>query len=135
MIYFSLYKINRLKTIKFSAYLLYQYYYNSRSRDIAYLKTLSALTLMLFLHLVQLSSIFLFDWTTYVSGNYWQSLLKLSFVMLSILLLFFLLIKKSELMQMSYNSEKMKKGYFWLIIYSISSFFLTVILSIFIKHP
>ena len=113
-----------MKTIKFTAYLLYKYYSTGYYKDIPYFTTLSGLALMALLHLFQIAiltskvdTIFPFD----SSDNIFRKYFFMGLVLLPIYLLLRLLVKESELRKMTFSKEKIKRGYIFLVGYIVIS--------------
>jgi hypothetical protein len=123
-----------MKTIKFVAYLFYRYYSikGGYTKDIPYAATLGALVLLAYLHIFQIFA--LLNKTNLIPTN--GSQLKgsnyfiMALFMLPILTFFFVIIKKQELQQFQYNKEKIRRGYFYLIVYIILSFSFLMLLAI-----
>ena len=123
-----------MKTIKFIAYLFYRYYSSTSgfAKDIPYAATLGALVLLAYLHIFQIfailnkTNLIPTDGSQFKVSNYFI----MALFMLPILTFFFVIIKKQDLQQLQYNNEKIKRGYFYLIVYIILSFSFLMLLAI-----
>jgi len=123
-----------MKTIKFAAYLLYKYYSTGYTKDIPYFTTLSGLAMMALLHLFQIAiltnqvdTIFPFD----SSDNIFKKYFLMGVVLLPIFLLLRLIVKESELRQMTFSKKKIKRGYFFLVGYFVLTMASLMLLIIF----
>ena len=114
-----------LKTIRFAAFLLYRYYYNSKSKNIAYFRVLSTLVFLLAFHIAQM--LLLINKFDLFPSKYGLIIL----MIIPLYLLLALVIKQSELKKMDFDEDKTKKGYKWLIAYALLSFCFTFVLAIY----
>jgi hypothetical protein len=102
---------------------------------IPYFSTLCALVLISYIHLVQL--LLLFNATNLIptDGSQMKAMnfVKMGLFMAPFFVLFALLIRKSELKNMTYPTHKIKKGYILLIAYIVLSFALMIVLALYKK--
>lgn len=123
-----------MKIIKFVAYLFYRYYLKGPRREIPYFSTLSALTLLLYIHICQI--LVLFDWTNILPKAKktepigWVAM---ALFMLPIFLLVRLVIKEGDLKKIEYSPKKIKRGNILLIGYCVLSVTLLILLILFKK--
>ncbi len=129
-----------MKTIKFAAFLFYRYYSGGRRPDSApFFSTMLSMTLLGFMHLIQV--LIIFDKMDLISISPTDSKGTKRFiiflVMLPIYLLLNLLIKKKDLEEVKerneYNWDKVFNGNVWLIVYMILSFALIFVLAVWLK--
>ena len=122
-----------MNTIKFAAYLFYRYYRKPPQRGIPYFRTIASLTLLSFMNVLFIASLF-------GEGNFIQkavhyfSLNKTIVILLLMSLagtLILLLIKEKDLNDLDEkygtNIAKIKTGNVWLIIYCVLSFTLVIL--------
>jgi hypothetical protein len=133
---------DRMKTIKFAAFLFYRYYSGGRRPDSTpFFRTKLSMTLLGFMHLMQLLVI-LDKVNDYIptSTSYGRGMNKIImfFVMLPIYFLVSLLIKKKDMDELdekyAYDWDKVFNGNVWLVVYIIVSFALIFVLAIWKKH-
>ncbi|HWB28600.1 MAG TPA: hypothetical protein VG738_24170 [Chitinophagaceae bacterium] len=119
-----------MKILKFVAFLFYKRFYNSRSQDIAYTRTICALVVFSYLHLIQILLILNETfWLPKRNGdNNVLVLFKDAMLCAPFFLFFIVFIGKKELQTVKYDQHKIKKGYFFLVLYGILSFTLFAIL-------
>ena len=121
-----------MKTIKFVAFLFYRYYSTGPTKDIPYFSTLCALTMIAYLHLMQLLVVtHQVDIIIPIKSTDTKAtkFLIMSLVFLVILFPLSMLIKKEELKSMSFPSDKIKRGNIFLIIYIILTMAVLIILA------
>jgi len=122
-----------MRTIKFAAYLFYRYYSKPPQRGGPYLRTIASLTLLSFMHVLFIASLF-------GEGNFIQkavdyfSLNKTIIILILMSLagtLILLFIKEKDLKELDEkygtNTAKIKTGNVWLIIYCVISFTLVIL--------
>jgi amino acid permease len=121
-----------MKTFRFISYLFFRYYSKGARADIPYCSTIGALAMLFYLHLVQLFVIL--GTMNLIPGDSTDTRLikyfKIALFFLPIFILFSLLIKKRELQEMHYDDNKIKRGNFFLVGYSILSISLTIFLMV-----
>jgi hypothetical protein len=113
-----------MKILRFVAYLLYRYYSRTRVSD-AYFHTISALSVLVFLHSVQI--FLLFTGPLHVIGD--ESIFDWLICMLLLIPIYtglYFVLKKPDLKSAEYARWKIKWGYFLLILYAVLSFTLTI---------
>jgi hypothetical protein len=119
-----------MKTIKFIAYLFYRYYSTGPTSEIRYFSTLCAMVMLFYIHLFQI--LILLNATYLIPTDSSQAKIsnwfKMALFLLPIFLLVGLLIRESELKGMTYEKEKMRTGYIWLVIYIVVSFAILILL-------
>ena len=124
-----------MKTIKFIAFLFYRYYSTGPTKDIPYFSTLCALVMISVIHLFQI--LILFDAMYLVptdgSQRKIENFLIMGLFLIPFFLLFRLLIKETELKEMVYEKEKIRRGYIGLIFYISISFVLLILLILYKK--
>jgi hypothetical protein len=119
-----------MKTLKFAAYLLYEYYSSGPSRDIKYLYTITSLTVLAYLHILQIVLVFDIEGILPKKNeNKWIDWLTMLILILPILLFFRFLIKERDLKAMQYSKEVKRIGYLNLIVYGIASFGLLMVIA------
>jgi hypothetical protein len=114
-----------MKTFRFVAYLFYRYYSTGPTKDIPYISTLCALTMLFGLHFFQI--IALFDLKNLLPGNQFNRIQGYGIMAIYctlILLLASRLVKRSALEQAKYAEQKIKRGNLYLIVYIIVSILL-----------
>ena len=124
-------KIPIMKTIKFTAYLLYRYYLNGRSKNVAYIRTIGTLVILSIFHIIQILLI-LNKFDSLEPGGTEKvnvQLLKIFVGLIPIALLLIFLVREPELKQMKFSEKKIKNGYLLFIVYGIVSFSFTFILA------
>jgi len=124
-----------MKTVKFIAYLFYRYYSTGTTRQIAYFSTLCALVMLMYIHLAQVliilngMDLIPTDGSQAKIGNW----VKMAVFLIPFFLLFFFLIKENALKEVSYNKQKIKQGYIFLIVYIVVSFTVMILLALYKK--
>jgi len=122
-----------MKTLKFVAFLFYKYYSTGPTARIPYFSTLSALVLIVYIHLVQV--LLLLDATNLIPTDGSQmkgiNFIKMGLFMVPFFLILAFLIKHSELKTMIYPTRTIKRGYVFLIAYIIFSFALMIVISLY----
>lgn len=121
-----------MRLIKFTAFLLYRYYYNSKSRDIAYLRMLYTLVFLSCFHIAQILLIFNKFSSIPITDNdsTFARLFKIGLFIIPLFVFYMLIIKESELKKLNFNESKIRIGYKHLIAYSIVTFSFTFLLAI-----
>lgn len=120
-----------MKTIKFAGFLLYRYYANSRSKDIAYMKMLLILIVMAIFHIFQVLLIAnKLDYFSIQESNILERWGKILLCITPLYIFFWLTVKEATLKQMKVDERKIKRGYRLLILYALVSFAFTFILAI-----
>ncbi len=113
-----------MKTIQFVAYLFYKYYSKGATKSIPYFSTLSALVMLLILHLFQISAI-LFKGGSFLpsstNNTRSENFIIVVICLFPIFLLMKAIIKKEDLQQMHYEQSKIRRGAIFLIIYMIAT--------------
>jgi hypothetical protein len=124
-----------MKTLKFVAYLFYRYYSIGPRARIPYFSTLCSLVLLLYIHLTQVLLIFNATSVVPVDGSQAKigNWLKMALFLLPFFLFVRLLVKQEELKKLSYNENKVKRGYIFLIIYIVASFTIMIIIALYKK--
>lgn len=119
-----------MKTIRFVGYLFYRYYSKGSLSNIPYFSTLCALSILVYIHLVEL--LILFNMMHIIPTNGKQNNIGNFFKMgLFLAPLFFLLaiiVKKSDILNMSYPDSMIKRGNKYLVIYICASYALLIFL-------
>ncbi|HEX4876724.1 MAG TPA: hypothetical protein VFV31_08640 [Chitinophagaceae bacterium] len=118
-----------MRTLRFIAYLFYNYYSTGSRKEIAYLSSLLAMCLLFYIHLFQ--GLILFGGTSIMptgSKSEISTWIKMGLFMLPIYFLFRWIIKESDLKTLKYEQGKIKKGNTWLVIYIVVSVALLVLL-------
>ncbi|RTL57093.1 MAG: hypothetical protein EKK37_13655 [Sphingobacteriales bacterium] len=122
-----------MKTLKFVAYLFYRYYSKGGfTKKIPYFSTISALTLLAFIHFFQLmaflkmTSVIPTDGSQFKISNYF----KMGLFMLPFFLFLMIVIKEADLNSYHYEYKKIKISYIALVLYIILSFSLLMFLAI-----
>lgn len=112
-----------MKTIKFIAYLFYRYYSTGATKDIPYVSTLCALVMLLGLHIFQvlvlLNKVNLLPTST--ENTRALNFLIIALCLVPIFLLMAFVVRKSDLQELRYEENRIKKGNLFLIIYIIAS--------------
>jgi hypothetical protein len=124
-----------MKLVKFLAYLFYRYFSESGPRrDIPYFCTLLSLTLLFYLHLLQISILLTRMGIIPINNADGRTVRfgKMALIMLPIFLVFLALIRKSKLKLMRYEERRVKKAYVFLLVYILLSVTLTIIMVKFI---
>jgi hypothetical protein len=114
-----------MKTLRFTAYLLHRYYSkNGYAQSIPYIGVLTSLTIFFFIHIIQIFLIFKMEVLIPTDGDELKPInwLKMFLFMLPLFLILLQVVKKDEVIKANYEETKIKRGYFWLIAYSIASF-------------
>jgi hypothetical protein len=126
-----------MKTIKFAAFLLYDYYSGGRRPDSTpYFRTIASMTLFGFMHLMQLLIVVNRVNILSISASDGKGTKRIImfFVLLPIYILLAFLIKKKDLENLKHNYacnwDKVFTGRVWLIVYSILSFSFIFILAL-----
>ena len=128
-----------MKTIKFVGYLFNRYYSKGPRANIAYFSTMCSMTLLGFMHLMQI--LVIIDKAKVIptssSGDKLTRFITFLVIMTPIYLLMTFLYKKSDypILKEKYdpNWDKVFKGNVWLVIYIILSFSLIFILTFLFK--
>lgn len=113
-----------MKVLKFVMYLFYRYYSTGGTRRIPYFSALCAVVFLIYIHIFQILIVFnkvhaiIPLRTDDARGDkYW----KMALFLLPIFLLVAILVKPKDLRSASYDTDKIKKGNVYLIIYIIIS--------------
>jgi len=120
-----------MKTLRFVAYLFYRYYSTGPTKDIPYVSTLCALTMLFGLHFFQV--IILFDKQNLLPGDQYgkvQGYIVMAVYFTVILLLLTFLIRHSDLKNAKYAEHQIKRGNIYLIGYIIISILLIPLIAI-----
>lgn len=127
-----------MKTLRFISYLFYRYYSTGPTKNIPYFSTLCALVTLIGLHIFQL--IVLFDATNILpasratpGGQRLINYFRWALMVAPLFIVMTLLIKRSELQSMYYEDAKVKRGYFYLIVYIVLSVAFLILLSLYKK--
>ena len=123
-----------MKTIKFVGYLFNRYYSKGPRASISYFSALCSMTLLGFIHLMQI--LILFDKMDLIPINTTASQLERRLIIFLVLLPFYFLMtrlfKKKEIESLKekydYDWDKVFSGNVWLVIYVLLSFALLIIL-------
>ena len=119
-----------MKTLRFIAYLFYNYYSKGSTKDIPYFSTLCALVMLFILHFFQL--IILFGWKDLLfsshKGNRTEDFILMGLYLTPVFLLFWRLVSKSDLENLSYDEIQIKRGSIFLVLYIILSMLALVLL-------
>ncbi len=121
-----------MKTLRFVAYLFFRYYSTGPTKSVSYFSTLCALVMLMGLHIFQLIILFNIDGVVPSDQNSrMHNFLITTVYLIPLFLLTALLVKRSDLEKLVYDSGKIKKGYFYLIAYIITSITVLVLLLVF----
>jgi ABC-type transport system involved in cytochrome c biogenesis permease subunit len=117
--------------LRFTAYLLFRYYSKGKNKEVAYFSTFCILSLMFFFHFLQAAMIFnFFSYLPSTKGDERiVRYLKTALMLVPIFAALFFLVKKSSLATAEYSESKVRRGYWFLILYAILSFALLVYLA------
>jgi amino acid transporter len=118
-----------MRLVKFVAYLFYRYYSVSWSRRrTPYFSTLLSLTILCFLHLLQIFILLIRMNIIPMnnSGDRMERLRRATLLMLPIFFVFLALIRKSKLKLMRYDERKVKKANILLVLYIALSIGFTI---------
>lgn len=112
--------------IKFYGYLLYRYYSTGKTKDVAYIKTITTIVFLLVMNIVSL--LILINKTAMLSiinsDKKWMQYLNIGIVGLPLFLFFLFLLKEKELKVASYSATEIRKGNKFLLLYIICTFVL-----------
>ncbi len=124
-----------MKLLKFIAYLFYRYYSTGPTSRIPYFSTIGVLVLLCYFHLLQVAMIFDVTYLIPTDGSQmkFSNFLIMGLFMTPFFIGFSLIIRKAELDKMSYTKIKMRRGYFFLILYVIVSFAVVILLALYKK--
>lgn len=115
-----------MKFIKFVTYLFYRYYSTGATKDVAYIKTITSMVFLIFINLGVLLILFNRTDLIPITGNDQKGIkyLKIALYTLPLFLFFIIFIKEKKLQLASYDEVEVKKGNFFLVVYTIVSFVL-----------
>ena len=112
-----------MKTFRFVFFLLYRYYSKGGTKVIPYFSTLCAISLLFFLHVLQL--LIIFDTMDYfpINGNESRILRygKIALLSIPVFLMISFLVRPKEVRNMSYDEAKIKKGNILLLLYVLAT--------------
>ncbi len=112
-----------MKTFRFVFFLFYRYYSKRGTKAIPYFSTLCAISLLFFLHVLQL--LIIFDAMDYfpISGNESRILRygKIALLSIPVFLIISFLVRPKEVRNMSYDEAKIKKGNILLLLYVLAA--------------
>jgi hypothetical protein len=121
-----------MKTIKFTAFLFYRYYSTGTTKDIPYASMLCAMVMLVGLHIFQI--IILFDLKNIlpisIENPREMNFLIIMLCLVPIFLFFLILIKKSDLKKLHYDSRKIKRGNNLLVVYIVASILLIPLIAL-----
>ncbi|MBN8785242.1 MAG: hypothetical protein J0G98_19440 [Terrimonas ferruginea] len=118
--------------LKFVMYILYKYYSKGGTKEISYFSALCVVVLLIYIHFFQILILFnQVDAVLPMNRNDDRPVkyLKLAIFLLPVFLIISLLVKPKDLKNSSYDERKVKRGGFYLVIYSITSFILLFVLA------
>lgn len=108
--------------MKFVAFLFYRYYSTGATKYIPYFSTLSALVMLVGLHIFQLILLFYgIDFFKANSRTRTENFLVIAILLIPLFLLMSVFIKESQLKQLKYDKSKIKRGNLLLIVYIFCS--------------
>lgn len=112
-----------MKTFRFVFFLCYRYYSKGGTKTIPYFSTLCAISLLFFIHVMQL--LLIFDAMHYfpISGNESRILRygKIAVLSIPVFVTISFLVKPKEVRNMSYEDAKIKKGNTYLLLYVLAT--------------
>jgi hypothetical protein len=119
-----------MKTLKFVAYLFYRYYSTGATKDIPYFSTLCALVMLFGLHMFQILVVIdqMGMLPTKSTNTRGANFFLIALFLIPIFLLMALLVKREDLKQIYYEEKKIKRGYLFLILYTVLSIALLITL-------
>ena len=110
-----------MKTFQFVMYLFYKYYSKGGTKQIPYFSALCAVVMLIYIHIFQVLIVLdKVDLLPMKKGDtridkYW----KLALFLLPIFFIISFLVKPSDLKNLTYNEEKVKRGGVYLVMYII----------------
>ena len=121
-----------MKTIRFAGFLFYRYYSKGSTKDIRYFSTLTALVMLLMLHVFQV--MVLLDQRDFLptdsSNSKGSNFLIIAIMLVPIYIIMALAVKEADLKKAKYSEVQISRGNLFLILYIVLSMaflaFLTV---------
>jgi hypothetical protein len=119
-----------MKTLKFVAYLFYRYYSTGATKDIPYFSTLCALVMLFGLHMFQILVITdqMGMLATKSTNTRAANFFLITLFLVPVFLLMALLVKREDLKKICYEEKEIKRGYLFLILYTVLSIALLITL-------
>ena len=119
-----------MKHCRFVVFLLYRYFERSSSKSIAYESSLVVMTVFISLNFLAISTLLGLDVGRIAfndDGDKIIQYLKSAIYMAPIYFLFTLLFKRKEIVGLEYDERKMKRGYYFLVLYGFLTLLLLVV--------